>query len=84
MHNAGEAVRTFAEWWGFEKERPGRGGAERRDAARDAWNAAIEAAARECAGIAGNTKDYDRERRRGAGQCEAAVRTLLAGSTSQP
>lgn len=42
--------------------------------------AALSAAIRECDRISGETREFTQERRRGAGQCAAAIRALAVGS----
>lgn len=48
--------------------------ADQRDAAQAE---ALEKAAKVCDEVAGNTKDFDRDHRRAAGQCGAAIRSLI-------
>ena len=43
---------------------------------REGFQAGIEAAAKECDRIAGNTADFSRDHRRAAGQCAAMIRAI--------
>jgi ribosomal protein L18 len=50
--------------------------AERDAAYAEGYRTGVEAAAKACDKIAGNTADFDRDHRRAAGQCAAMVRAL--------